>query len=69
MKSSSKMMIIAAIVLLVSLPGCSLKNGSETKPIEKSNTVQNAGGSRPLPTASKIDPVKAEESKNSLIRD
>ncbi|MBP2642053.1 MAG: ycf3 [Firmicutes bacterium] len=63
MKSRSKMMIIAAIVLLVSLPGCSLKNASETKPIEKSNTVQNTESSRPLPTASKIDPVKAAESE------
>ncbi len=46
------MMIAAAILLLLILPGCSPKTGSETKPPEKANTAAPA-----------IDPVKAAESE------
>lgn len=63
MKSNSKIMIVASILLLASLPGCSLNNGSATKLIEKSNTVQSAESARPLPTVPKIDPVREAESE------
>jgi len=64
MKSSSgKIMIIASIVFLVSLAGCGLKTGSETKSLEKINTAQNADSSQPLPAVSNSDPVKAAQSE------
>lgn len=63
MKSPRTITIIASIVLLVSLQGCNLKTGSETKSLEKFNTVQNVESSQPLPTAPNTDPVKAAESE------
>jgi len=52
-------MMIAFMVFLVSLPGCSLNTGSP----EKSKTVQNAESSQPLPAAPHTDPAKAAESE------
>jgi len=64
MKSiSGKMLMIASIVLLLSLQGCSLKTGSETKAPEKGNTVQKVERSQPLPVVPHTDPVKAAESE------
>jgi tetratricopeptide (TPR) repeat protein len=64
MKSiSGKIMIIAAIVLLVNLSGCNLKAGSETKPPEKSNAAQNKESAQPLPAAPASDPVKTAASE------
>lgn len=63
MKSSQGKIIIIAIVLLVSLQGCSLKTGPETKSLEKSNTVQSVGSSQPLPIAPNTDPAKAAEAE------
>lgn len=62
-RGSGIIMIIASIVLLVSLQGCSLKAGPETKSLEKANTLQTVGSSQPLPAAPKTDPVKAAESE------
>jgi len=58
-----KTMIIASIVLLMSLQGCNLKTGSETKSLEKFNAVQNAKSSQSLPTIPTTGPVKAAESE------
>jgi len=64
MKSSSGViMIIASIVLILSLQGCNLKTGSETKTQEKINAVQNMGNSQPVLAIPNIDPVKAAESE------
>lgn len=65
MKSSlGKIIIIASIVVLfVSLSGCNLKTGSETKSPEKFHTVQNVESSQPLSAAPNTDPVKAVESE------
>lgn len=63
MKSSHGKIIFIAIAVLMSLQGCSLKMGSETKSLGKSNMAQNAESSQPLPTASNSGPAKAAESE------
>ncbi len=57
-----KIMLLASIVLLVGLQGCTLKSAPETKSLEKSNAVQNVETPQPLPIAPTVDPVKAAES-------
>lgn len=56
----AKILIIAAVVLLVSLPGCSPKPGAETQPPEKA-TVQKTETSKPA--APTVDPAKSAESE------
>ena len=64
MKSDpGKIMMIASIVLLVSLQGCNLNTGSETKSLEKLNIVQKVENSQPLPVIPNTDSVKAAESE------
>ncbi|MDR3563217.1 MAG: tetratricopeptide repeat protein [Negativicutes bacterium] len=55
---SRKTMILVSILLLMSLQGCSLKTGTETKTPEKGNE-----SSQSLPATPAIDPVKAAESE------
>jgi tetratricopeptide (TPR) repeat protein len=56
-------MLLASIVFIVGLQGCTLKTASETKSLEKFNTVQNVENPQPLQAAPTVDPVKAAESE------
>ncbi|PKM77965.1 MAG: hypothetical protein CVU90_04425 [Firmicutes bacterium HGW-Firmicutes-15] len=62
-RNPGKIMLLASIVLLVGLQGCTLKTASDTKSPIKSNTVQNVENPQPLPVAKTVDPVKAAESE------
>ena len=61
--SSSGMMIISLIVLLVSLQGCNLKTGPETKSLEQVNAVQKVERSQQLPVVPTVDQVQVAESE------
>ncbi|MDR3589579.1 MAG: tetratricopeptide repeat protein [Negativicutes bacterium] len=57
-----KMLMIASIVFLVSLQGCALKTGSETKPPEKTAAAQSGESAKPISAAPNVDPARAAES-------
>jgi len=62
-----KTVLIALMLLLLIVPGCSLKSASETKPPEKT-AGQNAESAKSAPAAPAIDPAKAAESEKFLAQ-